>query len=177
MPISDSTTPATHTCERCGVRFRPSRNSSGRYCSRACGGRYPRHTISLVSRSCRHCGKPFQPSRTQLKRGTGFYCSIHCRSKDKRQAQPRRNIPEYRIWKAMRTRCSNPRQPCWKNYGGRGITVSPEWDSFERFYADMGPRPSPMHSIDRRDNNGPYCAANCGWATRSEQEKNKRKPI
>lgn len=83
--------------------------------------------------------------------------------------------PEYRTWTNMKSRCFNPRLKRYKDYGGRGITVCPEWaDSFEQFYKDMGDRPSPRHSIDRIDVNGNYEPDNCRWATLSQQNRNKR---
>lgn len=83
--------------------------------------------------------------------------------------------PEYRAWINMKSRCLTPSATGWKNYGGRGITVCARWvDDFAAFYADMGPRPSPRHSVERDDVNGPYDHANCRWATVEEQARNKR---
>lgn len=82
---------------------------------------------------------------------------------------------EYSTWKAMLTRCTNPNHMCFANYGGRGITVCERWRTFANFYADMGPRPSVGHSIDRIDSDGNYEPGNCRWATRLEQNRNKRR--
>jgi hypothetical protein len=85
--------------------------------------------------------------------------------------------PEYFIWKRMRTRCNDPRDRKWPDYGGRGITIDPRWDDFTVFLSDVGPRPSPKHSIDRINNNGNYEPGNVRWATASQQSRNKRNNV
>lgn len=83
---------------------------------------------------------------------------------------------EYRIWRAMWTRCTNPNHRSYHNYGGRGITIDARWKDFTAFYADMGERPSAKHSIDRVNNNCGYGPDNCRWATMAEQLRNRRTP-
>lgn len=78
----------------------------------------------------------------------------------------------YRVWESMRKRCNNPKDSHYHRYGGRGIKVDPRWDDFENFCDDMGERPSPAHSIDRKDNDGDYTPDNCRWATDLEQRAN-----
>lgn len=84
--------------------------------------------------------------------------------------------PEYRAWCHMKTRCTLKTVYNYENYGGRGIKVCERWfNSFENFLTDMGPRPSPQHSIDRYPNkDGDYEPENCRWATAKEQSRNLR---
>lgn len=83
---------------------------------------------------------------------------------------------EYIVWAAAKQRCTNPKSPIFHHYGGRGITMCDRWlESFPAFFADMGPRPSPKHTIERRDNESGYCPENCVWATMSEQMSNTRR--
>ena len=82
---------------------------------------------------------------------------------------------EYNSWRNMRDRCRYPSSENWAMYGGRGITVCERWDtSFEDFLADMGPKPTPQHTIGRSDQNGNYEPGNCKWETVPEQNRNRR---
>ncbi len=81
---------------------------------------------------------------------------------------------EYQTWADMIRRCGCPRSHNYKHYGGRGIAVCDEWKSFVNFIRDMGPRPSPELTIERRDNDGNYTPDNCYWGTKKEQSRNRR---
>lgn len=105
--------------------------------------------------------------------------SCGCRKRDLvRQRSVRHghtDSPEYQCWKNLVQRCTNPCNPKYRIYGARGIRVDPRWiSSFEAFFNDVGPRPSPRHSLDRRNNDGHYEPGNCYWATSAQQCRNRR---
>ena len=100
------------------------------------------------------------------------------RNSETHRSHGRSATTEYSIWTNMKDRCLNAKGIAYKDWGGRGITLCDEWaGSFEKFYQDMGPRPSPEHELDRENNDGPYCKANCRWAVKLVQANNKRNNV
>lgn len=127
------------------------------------------------------CGAETVARTAKLRNGHTSSCGCLARetiaktSRRHGQASRSARTAEYRIWRAMIERCTNAKHKSYDRYGGRGISVCPEWrDSFEAFFAYMGLRPTASHSIDRfPDNDGDYRPGNVRWALPTEQGANR----
>lgn len=117
------------------------------------------------------CGK--ETETYQYKLVSGKRKALYCPHNPKNP-----HPPEYHTWRCMRARCLNPNDPNYKWYGARGISVCDEWRvSFQAFLAHIGPKPSPIHTIERINNDYGYFPGNVRWATPKEQAANQRKAI
>ena len=148
------------------------------------GERYGRLTVlSFVEMrgrtsiwKCRcDCGTVKDYRLNNLTQGLSQSCGCLHRERASTHGMYRTRV--YGIWQGMIQRCLNPAHDQYHNYGGRGITVSQEWRSFENFYRDMGHPPSDDHSLERRNGEIGYQADNCVWATCLEQQNNRRNNV
>ena len=93
-----------------------------------------------------------------------------------RATHGQRHAPEYASWAHIIQRCTNKNNISWPDYGGRGIKICDEWrHDFAAFYKHIGPKPTPLHTVERIDNDGHYTPGNVCWATKAEQNRNRRK--
>lgn len=83
----------------------------------------------------------------------------------------------YTVWCNMKSRCDNPQNNAYHNYGARGIAYQPSWSNFIAFAEDMGEPPTSKHTLDRADNEKGYSKENCRWATRGVQARNTRQNV
>lgn len=120
------------------------------------------------------CGSRIRTIKGSLTCGRTVSCGCFSRqaTTERQKTHEMCGRPEYIAFWNAKMRCENPRNPYFKNYGGRGIEM--RFASFEDFYNEVGPRPSARHSIDRVDNDGHYEQGNLRWATRRQQSDNQR---
>lgn len=119
------------------------------------------------------CGNEVAVTEQNLLRSKALSCG--CKPKREREFHGMKKTPEWNSWRGMLQRCNNPNHEMFYLYGGKGITVCKEWRKFSNFIRDMGKKPSPRHSIDRKDSNGNYEPGNCRWADPSTQSHNTRR--
>jgi hypothetical protein len=122
------------------------------------------------------CGNQLVVKGNSLATGNTKSCGCYARQRaaERQFVHGMKGSPEHRIWMSMRQRCRDTSDTL---YGGRGITVAPEWEDFRVFYADMGPRPTSQHSIDRINGDLGYGPDNCRWATPQMQCRNTRSNV
>lgn len=139
-------------------------------------GKYP---LTYALCKC-DCGSKFATEYANLTSGATKSCG--CIEREKERVPAKTKSPLYNAWTSMKQRCNNPKNPSYKNYGGRGIKVCDEWndritgyDKFEKWAMENGYEPYSGLSLDRIDVNGNYEPSNCRYTTTYVQNANKRK--
>ncbi len=127
------------------------------------------------------CGKEVEVIGQRLRNGLRKACArghFWASRSERGRGLANRYPSEYRSWRGARERCLLPSVEHYAQYGGRGITICERWkDSFANFLADLGPKPTPYHTIERNNVNGNYEKDNCRWATRIEQSRNMQRSV
>jgi len=117
------------------------------------------------------CGKVCWTMRDNIIRGSTKSCGC----KKGYHLHGATKTAEHNAWIGLRYRCNNRDCPEYHNYGGRGVRVV--FASFKEFVTDIGPRPTPRHSVDRIENSGNYAPGNVKWSTPKEQSRNTRSNV
>jgi len=119
------------------------------------------------------CGKSSAVKVCRLKEGLSRSCGCQVGI-----THGKSRTSEHYTWKNIKQRTTNKNRPDYARYGGRGVKMCKRWlESFEAFMSDMGPKPSPLHSIDRIDTNGDYEPSHCRWADSYTHANNSRKNV
>lgn len=125
------------------------------------------------------CGAEKAVPKTYLQ--SGYSRSCGCLQKELSRARQTRHgmfgTPEYNAWMSMWARCTNPKHKAFANYGGRGIKVCAAWKDFAKFYADVGPKPSAKHQLDRERNSKGYTRSNTRWVLPVANIRNRRATV
>ena len=140
------------------------------------GGVYGRWTVVSLQTEMRWaalcgcaCGTVREVLKASLNNGGSTSCGCVKPEKHGRSGSNK----TYRAWANMKARCSNPAHPSYHLYGGRGVAVCDEWQSFEPFYQDMGEAPKGA-TLERKDTNEGYCKSNCIWTSHKDNCQNIR---
>lgn len=121
------------------------------------------------------CGAEKVINGSNVRSGKTTSCGCHHRkmAKTAKTTHGKSGTAEHSVWSGMKQRCLNPNSTFYKRYGGRGIGICDRWLDFQSFLLDMGPRPSPQHTIERLENDKGYAPGNCVWLVRKQQSQNR----
>lgn len=127
----------------------------------------PGYLMKMGNFKCWACGKEFTASPRKM----WGYKSCGCI----RTKHGQIDHPLHTVWVSMRQRCTNPNEPAWKDYGGRGIAVCDEWNEFKTFFKwALASGWQPGLTVERKDNYKGYSPSNCCFATMATQQHNRR---
>lgn len=163
---SESSTTTTSSRKRCSkCRLERPLIQFGKDVSRPSG-------LQVVCKPCQLAYR--EANREKIKQGNNERYRVKSELAGVVRQDNRSKLPEHKVWRGIWWRCTTKDPDAYRVYGSRGITVCERWKVFHNFYEDMGPRPTPKHTIERRNTNGNYEPSNCYWATQKVQQRNRR---